>query len=73
MREKIRDELPSLFNLFRADAYLLKKIVASAGSLLDEVRADPNHPMRHEFDRFVIRTSSSSCAIRRNTPSAPRS
>ena len=54
MREKIRDELPSLFNLFRADAYLLKKIVASAGTLFDEVLADPNHPLRHEFDRFVI-------------------
>ena len=53
MREKIREELPSLFNLFRADAYLLKKIVASAGSLLDEVRGDPDHPMRAEFDRFV--------------------
>src|SRR5690606_29058276 len=53
MRERIREELPSLFNLFRADAYLLKKIVASAGSLLDEVRADPEHPIRQEFDRFV--------------------
>ncbi|UDL90021.1 DUF445 domain-containing protein [Mesorhizobium sp. PAMC28654] len=53
MREKIREELPSLFNLFRADAYLLKKIVASASSLLDEVRADPDHPMRGEFDRFA--------------------
>ncbi|MBZ9677275.1 DUF445 domain-containing protein [Mesorhizobium sp. ES1-1] len=53
MREKIREELPSLFNLFRADAYLLKKIVASAGSLLDEVRAEPDHPMRAEFDRFA--------------------
>ena len=53
MREKIREELPSLFNLFRADAYLLKKIVASAGSLLDEVRADPDHPMRAEFDHFA--------------------
>jgi uncharacterized membrane-anchored protein YjiN (DUF445 family) len=54
MREKIREELPSLFNLFRADAYLLKKIVASAGSLLEEVRADPVHPMRAEFDRFAL-------------------
>ena len=54
MRDKIRDELPSLFNLFRADAYLLKKIVASAGALFDEVLADQNHPLRHEFDRFVI-------------------
>jgi uncharacterized membrane-anchored protein YjiN (DUF445 family) len=53
MRERIREELPSLFNLFRADAYLLKKIVASAGSLLEEVRADPDHPMRREFDRFM--------------------
>ncbi|MBZ9807884.1 MULTISPECIES: DUF445 domain-containing protein [unclassified Mesorhizobium] len=53
MREKIREELPSLFNLFRADAYLLKKVVASAGSLLDEVRADPDHPMRAEFDHFA--------------------
>ena len=54
MREKIREELPTVFNLFRADAYLLKKIVASAGSLLEEVRADPDHPMRQEFDRFVL-------------------
>ncbi|RVC80266.1 DUF445 domain-containing protein [Mesorhizobium sp. M4A.F.Ca.ET.022.05.2.1] len=53
MREKIREELPSLFNLFRADAYLLKKIVASAGTLLEEVRTDPDHPMRAEFDRFA--------------------
>jgi uncharacterized membrane-anchored protein YjiN (DUF445 family) len=54
MREKIREELPTVFNLFRADAYLLKKIVASAGLLLEEVRADPHHPMRQEFDRFVL-------------------
>jgi uncharacterized membrane-anchored protein YjiN (DUF445 family) len=53
MRERIREELPSLFNLFRADAYLLKKIVASAGALLEDVRADPDHAMRQEFDRFV--------------------
>lgn len=55
MREKIREELPSLFNLFRADAYLLKKIVASAGSLLEEVHADKDHPMRLEFDRFMLK------------------
>ncbi len=54
LRDKIREEMPSLFKLFRADAYLLKKIVASAGSLLDEVRADRDHPMRQEFDLFVV-------------------
>jgi len=54
MRDKIRDELPSLFRLFQADAYLVKKIVASAGALFQEVLADQNHALRHEFDRFVI-------------------
>jgi uncharacterized membrane-anchored protein YjiN (DUF445 family) len=54
MRDRIREELPSLFNLFRADAYLLKKIVASASSLLEEVRTDPGHALRREFDRFVL-------------------
>lgn len=55
LREKIREELPSVFNLFRADAYLLKRIVKSASTLLEEVREDPDHPMRAEFDRFVKR------------------
>jgi len=54
MRDKIREELPSLFRLFQADAYLVKKIVASAGALFQEVLADQNHALRHEFDRFVI-------------------
>lgn len=53
LRDKIRDELPTLARVFRADAYLLKKIVASAGSFLEEVKADPDHPVRAEFDRFV--------------------
>ena len=55
MRGKIHDELPTVFNLFRADAYLLKKIVASAGSLLEEVRGDEHHPLRDEFDHFARR------------------
>jgi uncharacterized membrane-anchored protein YjiN (DUF445 family) len=53
LRDRIREELPTLFKFIRADAYLLKKIVASASTLMDEVRADPEHPMRSEFDRFV--------------------
>jgi len=53
LREKIRAELPSLFNLFKADAYLLRRIVASAGAFIEEVRGDDDHPLRAEFDRFV--------------------
>ena len=53
LRDRIRDELPTLANFFRADTYLLRKIVASAATLIDEVKADPDHAMRHEFDRFA--------------------
>jgi uncharacterized membrane-anchored protein YjiN (DUF445 family) len=53
LREKIRAELPALFNLYRADAYLLRKIVASTTSFIDEARADPDHPLRREFDGFL--------------------
>ena len=55
VREKIRDELPSVFNLFRADAYLLKRIIGSAGTLLEEARKDKDHPMRKEFDAFAVK------------------
>ncbi len=53
LRDRIREELPSLARMFRADAYLLKKIVNAAGTLVEEVRADPDHAIRREFDRFA--------------------
>ncbi len=54
LREKIRKELPALFNLYRADAYLLRKIVASTSAFIQEARVDPKHPLRREFDGFVM-------------------
>ena len=53
LREKIRQELPALFNLYRADAYLLRKIVASTTAFIKDARGDAAHPLRQEFDRFV--------------------
>ena len=53
LREKIRKELPALFNLYRADAYLLRKIVASTNAFIQDARSDRNHPLRAEFDSFV--------------------
>ncbi|WP_428674856.1 DUF445 domain-containing protein [Reyranella sp.] len=53
LRNKIRQELPAVFKLYRADAYLLRKIVASAIAFLEEARKDPDHPVRAEFDRFA--------------------
>jgi uncharacterized membrane-anchored protein YjiN (DUF445 family) len=54
IRQKIRSELPTLLKLYRADAYLMKKIAASATAFFEEVRTDPNHPFRREFDRLVL-------------------
>ena len=55
MRDKIRGELPTLANIFRADAYLLNKIVAAAGRLMEEAAGDADHPLRREFDEFALR------------------
>ena len=54
VREKIRGELPTLLRLYRADKYLVNKIVASATAFFEEVRRDPKHPFRSEFDRMVL-------------------
>jgi uncharacterized membrane-anchored protein YjiN (DUF445 family) len=54
VREKIRGELPTLLKLYRADKFLVNKLVASATAFFDEVRDDPSHPFRGEFDRMVL-------------------
>jgi uncharacterized membrane-anchored protein YjiN (DUF445 family) len=46
--------LPTLLRLYRADKYVVNKIVASATSFFDEVRNDPAHPFRDEFNRVVL-------------------
>jgi uncharacterized membrane-anchored protein YjiN (DUF445 family) len=53
-RQKVRDELPTLLKFYRADAFLVKKIMASATAFFDDVRQDPDHPFRGEFDRMVL-------------------
>src|SRR6266852_5396554 len=54
IREKIRGELPTLLKLYRADKYLVNKIVASVTAFFEEVRGDPKHPFRGEFDRMLL-------------------
>ncbi|MDB5610328.1 MAG: hypothetical protein JWP25_7228 [Bradyrhizobium sp.] len=54
VREKIRGELPTLLKLYHADKFLVKKIVASVTAFFEEVRSDPKHPFRGEFDRMVL-------------------
>src|SRR6202043_3650253 len=54
IRQKIRAELPTLLKLYRTDKFLVNKIVASATAFFEEVRGDPKHPFRGEFDRMVL-------------------
>jgi uncharacterized membrane-anchored protein YjiN (DUF445 family) len=54
IREKIRNELPTLLRFYRADAFMLKKLAASATAFFEEVRGDPEHPLRGEFTRMVL-------------------
>lgn len=54
IREKVRAELPTLLKLYRADKFLVNKIVSSATAFFNEVRSDPRHPFRSEFDRMVL-------------------
>ncbi|HEX7790363.1 MAG TPA: DUF445 family protein [Afipia sp.] len=54
IREKIRDELPTLLKFYRADKFLLKKVAASATSFFEDVRTNPTHPFRGEFDRILL-------------------
>ena len=54
IRAKIRAELPTLLKLYRTDKFLVNKIVASATAFFEEVRGDPKHPFRGEFDRMLL-------------------
>src|SRR5262249_60605333 len=51
---KPRNELPTLLSLSRADKFLLNKTAASAGAFFEEIRSDPKHPFRDEFNRMVL-------------------
>ena len=53
IRQKVSEELPTLLNLFRADRMLMNRIVNAASTLLDEIKEDPEHELRAEFERFL--------------------
>jgi uncharacterized membrane-anchored protein YjiN (DUF445 family) len=54
IREKIRAEMPTLLKLYRADRFVVNRIVASATHFFEEVQNDPDHPFRGEFNRMLM-------------------
>ena len=52
--EGLLDDMPTLLKLYRADKFVVNRIVASATKFFAEVRNDPKHPFRGEFDRMLL-------------------
>ncbi|MEM7240882.1 MAG: DUF445 family protein [Pseudomonadota bacterium] len=53
IREKVQQELPRVFNLFRADSLILNRIMKKMSELLNDIKEDESHPMRAEFETFL--------------------
>jgi uncharacterized membrane-anchored protein YjiN (DUF445 family) len=54
IREKVRDEMPTLLKLYRADRFVVNRIAASVTKFFAQVRSDPQHPFRAEFNRMLL-------------------
>lgn len=52
IRKRVAEEMPSALIIFRADEAILRRILKTAGALLEEVKADKDHELRHEFESF---------------------
>jgi uncharacterized membrane-anchored protein YjiN (DUF445 family) len=54
IRDKVRAEMPTLLRLYRADKFVVNRIIGSATKFFEEVQGDPKHPFRSEFDRLLL-------------------
>ena len=54
IRDKVRAEMPTLLRLYRADKFVVNRIIGSATKFFEEVQSDPKHPFRGEFDRMLL-------------------
>ncbi len=52
VQKKVSEELPTLFKIVRADALIVGRIVKATNTLLEEVKDDPDHVLRAEFEQF---------------------
>ncbi len=54
IQKQVAQELPTLLYIFQADSLILKRIVKATGTLLDDVKNDPDHELRAEFEEFFL-------------------
>lgn len=53
VRERIRAQLPAVFNLYRGEPVIMNKIIDSTIALISDIRADSSHPVRVELDNYL--------------------
>ncbi|MFC6637208.1 DUF445 family protein [Sulfitobacter sp. JBTF-M27] len=53
IRGKVQKELPLFFNILQGDRLVLNRLVHAATELLNEIKADKEHPLREEFESFL--------------------
>ena len=53
LRMRARGQLPAIFDLYRGEPFVMRKVVASVTALVVEVRADPGHPLRVHLDEYA--------------------
>ncbi|MEM6940032.1 MAG: DUF445 family protein [Pseudomonadota bacterium] len=53
IRKKVQRELPLAVALLQGDRLLLNRLVQAATELLDEIKEDPDHALRKEFEGFL--------------------
>ncbi|MEX0340227.1 MAG: DUF445 domain-containing protein [Arenibacterium sp.] len=54
IRDKVKQELPTLFYILGADNLILSRLVRTSTELLDEIKDDKAHPLRTEFETFLV-------------------
>ncbi len=54
LQKQVGSELPTVLYVLQADTVIVKRIVKSAGSLLDDIRRDPDHLLRDEFSELFL-------------------
>ncbi|MDG1971376.1 MAG: DUF445 family protein, partial [Paracoccaceae bacterium] len=52
IRKRVAEEMPSALIIFRADEAILRRILKTAGALLEELKANKGHELRDEFESF---------------------
>ena len=53
VRGRLRAQLPALFNLYRGEPFVMRKLIAAVTAFVVEIRTDPDHALRLRLDEYA--------------------